>query len=256
MTVLTFKEWVWFVVAASVFMGFVAPSRADVMHCVHRGKLAASMVYAVSEGYDLDKVNVNFRIAPRSAAELADRDQYVEEVRKEVAGLLQGQSIPARDTEFANAIGMKVAEACAFKYGKERGFMKEVGTHIDNEAPIPADEVLAIRELRRIGSTPPMTEEQASELILGTASSTSIEGPPIGMAEACSNLKYDIKLIARAMSEGAPKEKLIEVANNSLEQLGTERLARILAMIEEAYAHEGPIVEWMNRRYAECMGNR
>lgn len=107
----------------------------------------------------------------------------------------------------------------------------------------------------RTGSVPPMSEEQASELIMGAASSQSLEGPPIGMEQACAHLKLDIKIIARALSRGEPIDELKGHADKARADLGEERFGEILKMIDEAYAHEGPLVDWMRKRYAACMGN-
>lgn len=224
----TLKEWSWFLVAALLFL-YPSMSKADdIMECVSKGRLAASMVYSVSEGYALEKINVNFQRQPRNRAEAEELAAYVAKLKEEIAGLLEGQAVPANDQDFANRIGIKVTENCAVEYGMKHGTFKKTG------------------------SAKPITEREASELMIGTASSTSIEGPPIGMERACSDLKLDIRVIARALSEGKPINELKAFAKNSISQLGPERLEKILTMIDEAYSHEGPIVDWMNKTYAEC----
>jgi hypothetical protein len=226
---MTLREWVLLLVLGFFCMGTIKADD-EIMQCVHRGKLASAMVFAVSEGYELDKVNVRFRILPRNAAEQAESDRYVEEVRKEVRALLDGQFVPARDQDFADRIGIKVSEACAFRYGKEHGFMKETG------------------------SAPPLTEEQATNLMMPAASSTSIEGPPIGREAYCKDLHYDLDVIGRAISDGIPADQLRALANKSIAYLGDERLARILSMIDEAYAWEKPYIDFIDKEYAECTG--
>ena len=198
------------------FVLFFSPANADLMECVHRGKLAAQMAQAVNEGYALDRLNFRFQRTPQNAQEQAEMEAYVDSVRAEVKALLGMEP---------DNLGMKVAEACAFEYGRSRGYMKDVG------------------------SAPTLSEKQITEMIMGTASSESIKGKPIGMDEACEELKHDIRTIAGATSE-VSKEELAEFANRSTE-LSPERLARILVMIEGAYASDN-LREWANQAYAEC----
>jgi hypothetical protein len=95
---------------------------------------------------------------------------------------------------------------------------------------------------------------------MGTASSESIRGEPIGLEKTgvneklflCQELGYDINLIARSISEGEPLENMVALANRSPE-LRQDRLERILRMLPEAYAHQGPIIDWMKEEYKECM---
>jgi hypothetical protein len=208
----TLKGWLWLTALLACLLFPYLAKADDIMECIDRGRLAAGMVYAVSEGYDLDKVNVTFRIAPRNASEKADMDRYVEEVRTEVRDLIADQAVPANDKDFANRLGIKVSEACAFRYGKARGFMRD------------------------------------------TASSTSIEGPPIGMEQYCKDLYYDLNIIGHAISDGIPAGQLRALANKSISYLAEERLARILRQISEAYAWDKPYIEYMDKEYAECAG--
>ena len=240
---------------AALFTGI---SRADdsIVDCVHRGKLASLIVNSMSEGVDLDKINVRFRFPPRDNAALEAQNRYVETVKGEVLALLEGKP-PQKDQ--ADHIGVQVAEKCAVEYGMQHGNFK------------------------RTGSVGPLTEQQATELVLDerdpaadercggaserispSASSEAI-GKPAGSsppssgfdrsAEACTDLKYDIITITRAISDGEPIEKLKAFAERSISELGQERLERILKMIDEAYAYKGPIIDWMNKRYAVCMGH-
>lgn len=206
-------------------MGFVVVSTAkaddSILECVSKGRLAASLVYAMSDGTNLDSINVNFQSPPRNSVEEFERDTYVASVKAEIVELLEGAAPPAQDKDFAGKIGVKVAERCAIEYGMKRGDFKRTGSAHPNE---PA------------------------------ASSRSIQGPPIGLEEACNNLRFDILTIGRAISDGVPKQQLQALANKSLPQLGEERLARILRQIDEAYAWDKPFVEWLNKEYAECAG--
>lgn len=207
----TLKDWFYL-----TFVGFVFlfPSLAwsdDVLECAHRGRLAASMVYAMSEGYELDKINVRFQAPPRNQKELDEQEAYVSAIKGEVAMLVKTK--PPRDKEFAGKIGVRITEKCAIEYGAKHGNFKKIGSAAPNDA----------------------------------ASSASIR---------CNNLRHDIMTIARAVHEGKPQQQLATFAQRSLPELGEERLALILTMIAEAYAHEGPIVEWMNKRYAGCAGDR
>jgi len=83
----------------------------------------------------------------------------------------------------------------------------------------------------------------------GAASEYQVKPSP----QDCEDLHYDIRTIARAISDGAPKEVMVSMAQRSHEQLSAARLANILKMIEAAYAHEGPIINWMNAAYKACM---
>lgn len=236
---------VWFIALLAACVVPRMASADDLMECVYRGKFAASMTFAVTEGYALDKINVRFGLPPKNQTEKTEMDRYVESVRKEVGALLDGQTIPEKDQEFAALIGTKVAQACAFEYGKKHGYMRDVNL-IDNDAPMEAH---STRELRRIGVTPPLGEREITD-------GTSIVAPPIGMHQVCNTLRFDINVIGRAISEGKPEEELAAFAKRSLPQLGQERLDRILTLIAEAYAWKGPFVDWMNKSYAECAGNR
>jgi hypothetical protein len=242
--VFSLKEWF-----VAIALGFIcigtAKAEDSILECVSKGRLAASLVYAMSDGTDLASINVNFQSPPRNSVEEFERDTYVAGVKAEIVELLDGAIPPVNDHEFAGKIGVKVAERCAVEYGMKRGDFKRTATVIDNDAPLEG--VIAVRPLTATGSAHP--HEPA-------ASSRSIQGPPIGMEEACSNLAFDIKTIGRAVYDGVPKQQLQALANKSLPQLGEERLARILRQIDEAYAHEGPLLEWMNKEFAECRGGK
>jgi hypothetical protein len=99
--------------------------------------------------------------------------------------------------------------------------------------------------LSHAGSVPPLTEKQATEMVM-TASSQKI------MQEFCADLDYDIKGIAGAMSDGMPIEELKGYAERAKEALGDERFARIMKMIDEAYTYKGPIGDWMDATYSKC----
>jgi len=200
----TLKGWIW-LTALLACMVFPYTAKADdIMDCIYRGQLAGKMAETVIEGYDLDKINVNFQRPAQNAMEQAELDAYVESVRNEVRGLtgLEPSKVAAR-----------VAETCAFEYGKKHGYMKDVNF--------------------RTGSTPPMTEQQASDLMMGTASSQ-------GMAEAnarykeCEELLTDQIFIAQQLSRGQSADALRHLAKNSAEALTPERLEKVLRLIDEA----------------------
>jgi hypothetical protein len=67
----------------------------------------------------------------------------------------------------------------------------------------------------------------------------------------CGTLAFDLKKIGRAVYDGAPKEGLKQHAINSPE-LGEARLKVILDLIDDAYAHEGEIIDWIRARYRMC----
>lgn len=122
-------------------------------------------------------------------------------------------------------------------------------TFIDNEAPILEEEILSIREI--IKSLPETYDEFEKQ----AASNQNLGKEPIGFNEAlflCNELRYDINLIARSISEGEPLENMIDLAKRSVESLREDRLARILRMLPEAYDYKGPIAEWMEKEYKEC----
>lgn len=99
-----------------------------------------------------------------------------------------------------------------------------------------------------------MEVETAKRTFHKTASSEAIRGgPPVGAEKACEDLKYDLMVIGHAISDGEPKEHLIERARSS-RKLSADRMAAAIEMIEEAYAWKKPFTEWMEKRYGACMG--
>ena len=97
--------------------------------------------------------------------------------------------------------------------------------------------------------------------LIKTASSESIKGIPIGSAKVginerlflCQELEYDIRTIARAISDGEPLEDMIALAKRSEPDLRPDRLTRILRQLPEAYAYKGPIIDWINKEYKDCI---
>ena len=217
----TLKEWMWIglLLCAMLYPSF-SKADEDLLECLGRGRAAFVMVMGVATGIPLDHINVYFQFGNQFVTD----ETYVNSVREEVRPLLG--VVPAAQTPeaegHAKAIGNKIAETCAYQMGKQR------------------------TNFQRMGSARPN----------GAASSQSLTGPPIGMEQFCSDLKYDIATIARAISDDEPQEKLKDLATRSSSVLSEARLTMILQMIDKAYAHKGPIVEWMNREYSACMGNR
>jgi hypothetical protein len=233
---LSIKEWL-----VVIVLGFVVVSTAkadEMMECIAKGRAAMVMVMGVASGVPLDQVNVYFRVGNQMITD----EKYVNGIREEVRPLLG--VVPAVDTPeaepYANAIGNKIAEACAYEYGIKRGTFKRM-----TWKPVNIDRCGGAAE--HMGSAHPNDP---------AASSESLKGPPIGMEEACNNLRFDIMRIGKAISDGVPMEQLKSFAQRSLPQLGEERLARILSMIDSAYAHKGPFIEWMQAQYASCKGDR
>ena len=226
----TLKEWMWIglLLCAMLYPSF-SKADEDLLECLGRGRAAFVMVMGVATGIPLDHINVYFQFGNQFVTD----EQYVNGVREEVRSLLG--IVPTAQTPeaeaHAKAIGNKVAEACAYQMGKQRTNFQRMGSA---RPPGKADRLL---------------QEFA-------ASSQSLAGPPIGMEQFCSDLKYDIATIARAISDDEPQEKLKDLATRSSSVLSEARLTMILQMIDKAYAHKGPIVEWMNREYSACMGNR
>ncbi len=123
----TLKEWIWLVLVACVFLAPSLSKADDIMECVSKGRLAASMVYTVAEGYELEKINVSFAYPPKTQKDSDERDIYVANLKKEVAVLLGGKK-PALDKEFAAQIGLKVTEKCALEYGERSGKFKRTAS--------------------------------------------------------------------------------------------------------------------------------
>lgn len=69
----------------------------------------------------------------------------------------------------------------------------------------------------------------------------------------CRNRMFDINRIAKFVSDGAPVEQVKAFARRSPELRG-DRLDAVIEMIDEAYAWQGPFIEWMKMRYADCAG--
>lgn len=79
-----------------------------------------------------------------------------------------------------------------------------------------------------------------------TASSQRLNDP-----QYCANRIFDVDKIIEYVEDGAPKEMIIGFAKGSRE-LGPERLAAIMIMIEEAYAVHGDMTSWRNQKLEAC----
>jgi hypothetical protein len=107
--------------------------------------------------------------------------------------------------------------------------------------------------LIKTGSTKPLTEEQASDMIMG-ASNQNLGGRPIGQDTACEILLYDINLILRFINEQQDQQAVLGLAHSSIGKDGftQERHDRVVTQIKEAYALTTPIADWMEKEYKDC----
>lgn len=205
------KGWLWF---AAYLACLVLPYTAkadDVMECISRGRLAAALVYDISEGADLASIKINAKFPPRNQVQQRDFDEWVAGVKGEVAVLLEGKS-PPKDEAFANRLGVKVAEKCAVEYGMRRGDFKRTGSVHPRDA----------------ASSQGLTEDIR-----------------------CQQLSADLDVIKGAVSGGMPIDRLKEMLKPA-EMIGEETHARMIALIDSAYAFQGNLDDWMARHFAPC----
>lgn len=93
-------------------------------YCVERARTALSVAESLAEGLSVERINLAFFRAPRDESELADREQWIADLKAEVAknyaALPPGPDRP-------KLAAQKVAEACAYEHGKKRR-MKQVAS--------------------------------------------------------------------------------------------------------------------------------
>lgn len=70
--------------------------------------------------------------------------------------------------------------------------------------------------------------------------------------ETCDTIEFDTGVIGGAISDGMPMEELQAFAAKAIPELGTERYNRITRQIKEAYAWDGPFVEWIAKEMKGC----
>jgi hypothetical protein len=90
----------------------------DLMPCIARGRVARLLVLDVGRGVPLEKINIYFR----NGSQVSTDDEWVNGIRDEVRPLL-GVMPAAGSAELephANAIGNKIAQACAYQLGRDR----------------------------------------------------------------------------------------------------------------------------------------
>ena len=87
----------------------------DLIDCVHRGRAAATIVMGVAAGVPLDNVNLVFQVGNQ----IIQDEDFTNELRKEIRPLLGVvPEIGTPEAEpYANHIGIKIAERCAYNYG-------------------------------------------------------------------------------------------------------------------------------------------
>ena len=70
----------------------------------------------------------------------------------------------------------------------------------------------------------------------------------------CQELDYDLRVIAIAVQNKTPKEEVIGWVDASTKQLRPDRMENIRKLIEEAYAQEGNIWDWVEFKLKDCRG--
>lgn len=108
----------------------------SIEYCVYRGKLAIDFVAAVEHGYLLENVNIAWREPPADEGEEAAREIWVNALRAEVKSFME--TVPQGEN-FAIRVGQKVAEKCAYEYGKGR-----VGTKVASSEKIKPEYRIAM----------------------------------------------------------------------------------------------------------------
>ena len=215
-------------------------------------------------GYAIDRRLVDVPLTFKDKNELP-ADYNPNRIPRDALYISDWNNLDEADKEFFTKfveLGYTLAER-KLKENPAAKFPNDFGSDYDkfmSACMTKKNEAEEIFRLIHTGSAKPQTQEELSRSIMGTASSESIRGEPIGLEKTgvneklflCQELGYDINLIARSISEGEPLENMVALANRSPE-LRQDRLERILRMLPEAYAHQGPIIDWMKEEYKECM---
>jgi hypothetical protein len=215
---------VWFLVALIVVgaFAFLAPPPARAAeprlgqetfeYCIYRGRLAMEIARHVKAGKQLAQIEIAFKQAADTVSEQEDRDLWVSRLKEEITAAMQ--VVPMTDPQFKEKVGQKIAETCAYNYGKSR---TEKGA-------------AAVNDFVQVASS-------------GTIALDS---------QACADLRYDVEFIAQMKEDaGATANDLVGLAHRSPE-LSDERLERILKLIASAYAYPGSMLDWKAENLKGC----
>lgn len=111
---------VWQLIAAFVVPLTTAAQPLDdgsLRYCLERAKTALSVATSLSEGLNIDQINLAFFSAPADAADNDYREAWIQALKVETATAFA--ALPAGPHR-AERAAQKIAEVCAYAHGKKR----------------------------------------------------------------------------------------------------------------------------------------
>lgn len=183
-------------------------------YCMNRGKLAVQIVQDVRKGFTLEQINMGWRTKPDSPQDAVDRDMWVEALKDEIrAAMLQ---VPETAAEYAQLVGQKVAEKCAYEYGASKA--RKTPVHF-----------------------------------IKTASSQQFKDGANARFDQCSERLSDQVYIGNMLARHSSADELREIALKS--NLGPARFDKVMKLIDEAEKAQD-VQAWFDGYWKPCLAGQ